>query len=655
MDNNTTIYRKYRPKDFNSVAGHKNVVEILKKQLDFNKVAQSFLFAGQRGTGKTSIARILAKSVNCENLINGVCCEKCRNCISSNEQKNADIIEMDAASNNGVDEIREIKSGISTLPLNGRYKVYIIDEVHMLTKAAFNALLKTLEEPPKHAIFILATTEYAKIPATIISRCQIFNFKKVDKNSIKERVKFIIKSENFEVEDEVLSELTVLCDGSLRDASNMIEQLLNVSNSKITIEDLKSIFYVAPKNEKIELILNIIKNEPKNIIQYFETAENQGMDFDILTLSLIEIIKEIIEYKFLKSTETLSVLEKNDIVVFEGVDLSILFAIADNLSEAYAKTKGTNINFNYLLISVLKALDKTLGFKTTPTTQNKEIIQDVKKENDINKTPITKIEVKEDTPQNNNENSKFIAKSKNKNVDDSQIKFNLFNQESSTKESLQDINFEVKQEPKEKSPVFFKEELNKKVLAETPISLRFDVEQAISENENKKVYLVSVLEAINLLVNANKTKREENEKILNDIFKVDENNKFVNKDLANELCVLSDFKVIGSSENEILLRSANFKNVQYLLFCLTNDNFLAKIKQVFHGSIIIPINEMLWEDIKFEYKKLKQENNMPTYKKVDFNKYYEEKRKSITKNLISEEKLKAASQLFDLDDIEVEE
>ncbi|PPE04793.1 DNA polymerase III subunits gamma and tau [Entomoplasma ellychniae] len=662
MNNNTTIYRKYRPSNFNSVAGHKNVVEILKKQLQTNKIAQSFLFAGQRGTGKTSIARILAKSVNCENLIEGLSCETCKNCVSSNEQKNPDIIEMDAASNNGVDEIRDIKNNVSTLPLIGKYKVYIIDEVHMLTKAAFNALLKTLEEPPKHAIFILATTEYSRIPATIISRCQIFNFKKIDKSAIKARVKFIIDNEGFKVEEEVLTEIAILCDGSLRDASNIIEQLINISSIQISMNDLKSIFYVAPKQEKIELILNIIQNNPQNIIKYFEDADNQGMDFDVLTLSLIEILKEIIEFKFLKLESYLSVLDQEDLNNFNEVEIKELFKIADNLSEVYAKTKGTNINFNYLLISILKLLDKSIGFTIKDEIVNKNIANHkinslVFKPSEAEETiqttkPLTYAASKDFMSEFNEKAKEEIKQEEIKNVE-----HNLFSNQNQTNKTLE-FTFNKSEEIMEtnKQEKISQEIIvdQKQVLFETVDSIIFDVKQKIFENENKKSFLVSIIEVINLLLKANKDTREENQIILGNIFNVDHEGKFVNKELANELSPLIGFKIIASSENQILLRHDNFKNVKYLCYSLLEESFLEKIKTIFKGRIIIPISETLWNDIKIEYKQLKENNTLPEYIPRSFNEYYEEKRKSLLSSSVDEKTLKAASELFNIEDMEVE-
>ena len=186
------LYRKYRPIDFSDVVGQDIIVKTLLNSLKLGNINHAYLFTGPRGTGKTSIAKILAKSVNCENLVDGVACNKCVNCTQNINKNHVDVIEIDAASNNGVDEIRELRNKVNLVPSLGKYKIYIIDEVHMLTTGAFNALLKTLEEPPKHAIFILATTEPQKIPLTILSRCQRFDFKKISNNCIFKRLKDIL-------------------------------------------------------------------------------------------------------------------------------------------------------------------------------------------------------------------------------------------------------------------------------------------------------------------------------------------------------------------------------------------------------------------------------------------------------------------------------
>ena len=221
--NYKVLYRKYRPNNFDSLIGQKHVVEILKNSIKENKVAHAYLFSGPRGTGKTSTARILAKTINCLNNKNGVACEECENCKSFGT--NPDIIEIDAASNNGVEEIRELINNVKIMPTSLKYKIYIIDEVHMLSQSAFNALLLTLEEPPEHVIFILATTNLESVPITILSRCQRFDFRKINEKDIIDRLEYICKEENISYELDGLKEIAILADGGLRDALSILDQL----------------------------------------------------------------------------------------------------------------------------------------------------------------------------------------------------------------------------------------------------------------------------------------------------------------------------------------------------------------------------------------------------------------------------------------------
>ena len=235
------LYRKYRPSTFEDVIGQDVIVKTLKNEISNNHISHAYLFTGPRGTGKTSIAKILAKTVNCEHLNGFQPCEVCVSCTQINNRQTTDIFEIDAASNNGVDEIRELKSKVNLVPSTSKYKVYIIDEVHMLTTGAFNALLKTLEEPPSHIIFILATTDPHKIPSTILSRCQRFDFKKISDKKIVERLKYIVKKEKINIEEDALYEIARLSDGGMRDSISMLDQVLAFSESTITVKEVHEV------------------------------------------------------------------------------------------------------------------------------------------------------------------------------------------------------------------------------------------------------------------------------------------------------------------------------------------------------------------------------------------------------------------------------
>ena len=286
------LYRKYRPSTLKDVIGQDVVIKILENAVSNNKVGHAYLFSGPRGIGKTTIAKALAKTVNCLEPINGDSCEKCANCNSINSGFCPDIIEIDAASNNGVDEIREIKNKISLVPTELKYKVYIIDEVHMLSIGAFNALLKTLEEPPEHVIFILATTDPQKVPSTIISRCQCYEFHRISNKDIIERLKYICKEEKINIDDDVLDRIATLSDGGMRDSIGMLDKLTAYSNSNITLDDFEKVNGIVSTVEKEKFINDIHNKNILDIIKFIDNIYDNGKDLIIFTQDLLKICKD---------------------------------------------------------------------------------------------------------------------------------------------------------------------------------------------------------------------------------------------------------------------------------------------------------------------------------------------------------------------------
>lgn len=366
------LYRKYRPTNFNEVVGQDKVITVIKNEIINNRISHAYLFSGPRGTGKTTTAKIIAKLVNCTNPVNGECCNKCDNCL--NFKNSSDIVEIDAASNNGVDEIRELRDKVNLVPTNSKYKIYIIDEVHMLTTQAFNALLKTLEEPPAHVIFILATTEPHKIPLTVASRCQKFQFSKISNDEIVHRLSDIIKEENIKLDNEILLEIARLSDGGLRDAINMLDQLLAYKSENITLMDVYNINSCVSYIDIYNFINNMMNNNAIEIVNFIEKIDSEGKNISKFIEELIVFLKDILIYKSAKINSEIEdknakIKELSD-VLSENAIYNMIYSYNDTLNNI----KLSSNSIILFIVSTFKIINDNFIRKNNTIDNNNESI-----------------------------------------------------------------------------------------------------------------------------------------------------------------------------------------------------------------------------------------------------------------------------------------
>jgi DNA polymerase III subunit gamma/tau len=291
-----TLYRKYRPQNFAEVIGQEHVKKTLANEIKSGRISHAYLFYGPRGTGKTTMGRIFAKALNCINRKANQFepCGICQSCLEIKENRNLDLMEIDAASNRGINEIRELRENVRFAPTRGKYKVFIIDECHQITTDAFNALLKTLEEPPAHAIFILVTTEVHKVPNTIVSRCQKFSFAKVEINEILHKLERIIEAEGVSVEPEVLKNIARLSQGYVRDAESLLAQILSLGDKNVTLEEASLIIPYQEFEKVNELINFLLKKDAANAIKIINQIVEEGVDLKQFNLNLIEALRKML-------------------------------------------------------------------------------------------------------------------------------------------------------------------------------------------------------------------------------------------------------------------------------------------------------------------------------------------------------------------------
>ena len=375
------LYRKYRPSNFDEVVGQQPIIQTLKNAIVQNRIAHAYLFCGPRGTGKTSIAKIFAKILNCEDESNKPC-GKCTNCKMVQNGSHPDIIEIDAASNNGVDEVRNLIDKVKYAPMQGKYKVYIIDEVHMMTTGAFNALLKTIEEPPAHVVFILATTEPNKVIPTIISRCQRFDFNKVSQKDIEKRLSIVCKEEKIEIDPEAISLIAQLADGGMRDSLSILDQCIAYCSSNITVDNVREIYGVLTTSDIGKLFEHLYAHEVDALIQQIQECSDKGMDLKRLTSDFITLLKESIILDYSSNSQVVRNTHKEVIEKYLLKSPSpFRFNVLNELMDVFNKYNYASNVLDYLETALLKSISNSYEIKSKTTH---DVIEDSDRENKEN-------------------------------------------------------------------------------------------------------------------------------------------------------------------------------------------------------------------------------------------------------------------------------
>lgn len=595
------LYRSYRPQNFEELAGQQHIVKTLKNAVKQNKIAHAYLFCGPRGTGKTTVAKILAKAINCtcENKEN-IPCDECENCISIMNGTHPDIVEIDAASNNGVDEVRDLIEKVKYAPIEGKYKVYIIDEVHMMSTGAFNALLKTLEEPPAHVVFVLATTEPHKILPTIISRCQRFDFSKINDQSIVERLETVLEGENIQCEREALELVASLADGGMRDALSILEQCLAYS-SHLTVKDINEIYGIVSSAQKLSFLKSLMNKDIPVILNRIEEMFQTGIDVKRLTTDLIDILKDIIIYKNTQDVDCLFVLKQEEIEgIVPYITAEETFTYIDILIQADQQYKFASNAKLYFELAMLKIANKV-------TEEKKIIVETVQKE--LIKSPIKEETVKIEKTPIIEKTEEVRLKSADLNIENEgaeepiveiaepiQEEIPVYNESPIKFEKIEDIDSLINEEPV----------LKNETLKTIEPTSSFKEEMNINNVE------VDFNDILNILVQANK-------KVLMDIqekWSVIQRYKF-NLNTAKLASMLCDGQPVAASSNGLVIAF----EFQPMVNQINNGNYYLELKQFLLEILgmeleFIAVLKEEWPVMRNRFIELKRNQQLPEPKPI---------------------------------------
>ena len=555
------LYRKYRPTDFNSVVGQDSIIKTLKNSIINHNFSHAYMFFGPRGTGKTTVSKIFARNINCLSPKEGIACQECASCKKSFSKDCVDIIEIDAASNNGVDEIRDLKNKISLVPSDLKYKVYIIDEVHMLSIGAFNALLKTLEEPPAHAIFILATTDPQKVPETIISRCQCFSFKRISESNLFNRLKFICDEEKIDIDDEVIKYISLLADGGLRDALGSLDKLVSYCEGKITLNEFEEINGIVSSQDISKLFNYIFKGEIKELLYDLNKFNDNGKNLIQIMVQLLNYSRDIIVDYYLKDIEV-------------SYSLDTIQILVNLLNEKIFEMKKSGNAKIYIEMMLLKFINDYIFMKKEANiVVNKNILTNNNTKNSDNNVKNEVINVSKSILEKNTDINNILKSS----IDDNKPHFSVditTNQEVTTEKKEEPVEIKVK-----------------------PI---------------KNIEEIMKIRANNTLVNADKNLL----KLETDLFGM-LNDYLYDSDLGFVVTQLIDSKIRAVSSESIILTFDFDSNVENSYFIFEDiNNTYNKITNSNKKISIISSSD--WDKLKEDYiKKFKNKENLDYLKEPD--------------------------------------